>query len=114
MLSSCRCTMKQHDPRGTPDCESFNDGSVQKQDFYAICSKTTSARDVCGSEIPTGERYVVRKIPKQRLQIIEELTTGIEPGMRPTMDVDSEGNLRLDICLNCHMSMDVPGAETIN
>ena len=70
--------------------------------------------DVCSSEIPTGERYVVSKIPKHRLQLIEELMPGIEPDMRPTMDVDSQGNLRLDICLNCHMNMSVPGTETIN
>lgn len=70
--------------------------------------------DVCGSEIPKGERYVVSKIPKQHLQLIEELTPGIEPDMRPPMDVDSEGNWRVDICLDCHMSMDVPGTETIN
>ena len=38
--------------------------------------------DVCGSEIPKRERYVVRKIPKHRLRIIEELTPGIEPDMR--------------------------------
>ena len=70
--------------------------------------------DVCGSEIPTGERYVVSKIPKHRLQLIEELMPGIEPDMRPTMAVDSQGNLRLDICLDCHMNMSVPGTETVN
>lgn len=70
--------------------------------------------DVCGSEIPKGERYVVSKIPKHRLQLIEELMPGIEPDMRPTMDVDSQGNPRLDICLDCHMNMNVHGTETIN
>ena len=70
--------------------------------------------DLCGSEIPEDEPYVVSNIPKPRLHIIEALMPGIEPDMRPSMDVDSEGNLRVDICLNCHMNMDVPAAETIN
>ena len=70
--------------------------------------------DVCGSEIAQGERYVVSKIPKHRLQLIEELMPGIEPDMRPTMDVDSQGNLRLDICIDCHKDIDVHGTETIN
>lgn len=70
--------------------------------------------DVCGSEIAEDEPYVLSKIPKHRLQLIEELTPGIEPDMRPTMDVASQGNLRLDICLDCHMNMSVPGTETIN
>ena len=70
--------------------------------------------DVCGSEIPKGERYVVSKITKHRLQFIEDLMPGIEPDMLPVMDMDAQGNLRLDICLACHLNMSVPGTETIN
>ena len=70
--------------------------------------------DVCGSAIPKGERYVVSKFTKHRLQVIEQLMPGIEPDMRPTMDVDSQGNVRLDIRIDCHMNMSVSGTETIN
>jgi hypothetical protein len=61
--------------------------------------------DVCDGVIPKGERYRVSTISKDKA-LHPEL---IEPTM-----VDSQGNIRLDICLECVLSMGMKGTETVN
>ena len=46
--------------------------------------------DVCGSEIAKGERYVVSKIPKHQIGIVEELMAATEPEMRPHTRAEAE------------------------
>ena len=69
--------------------------------------------DVCGYNILKGEKYIVSKVPKTNAQTILEMTQA-NPETAPTTTVDSEGNLRLDICLDCHMHMHLPGTSAVN
>jgi hypothetical protein len=63
--------------------------------------------DVCDQEIPEGERYVVSKISKD---FVRSGTSPSEAGVA----IDSLGNARLDICLDCRVNMRVAGEERVN
>jgi hypothetical protein len=69
--------------------------------------------DVCETSIPKGEKYIVSKIPPDKAQLFLE-TMEANPELAATATLDSEGNLRLDVCLDCHMNMGLPGTSTIN
>jgi len=69
--------------------------------------------DVCGASIPKGEKYVVSKVPREKARLFLEAMEA-NPEMSATVTPDSQGNLRLDICLDCHMNMGLPGTSTVN
>jgi hypothetical protein len=61
--------------------------------------------DVCDEIIPKGEKYRVSTISKEQAVYLD---------LAPTTMVDSQGNIRLDICLECHLQMGLKGTETVN
>jgi hypothetical protein len=69
--------------------------------------------DVCGADIPKGETFVVSKVPKDKARLFQAMMEA-NPDMAATTTVDSQENLQLDICLDCHMSMDLPGTRTVH
>jgi hypothetical protein len=60
--------------------------------------------DVCGKVIPKGEKYVASTVSKERAELFRSLNE-VEPENAATFTTDSEGNVRLDICLECKGSM---------
>jgi hypothetical protein len=68
--------------------------------------------DVCETSILNGEKYVVSKVPREKALLFMEAMEA-NPELSATTTPDSEGNLRLDICLDCHMNMDLPGTSTV-
>ena len=68
--------------------------------------------DVCGAAIVKGEKYAIVMVSKDDAELFHALTEG-EPGMAPTISVDSHGNLRLDLCLGCRLNTRFPGDETV-
>jgi hypothetical protein len=67
--------------------------------------------DVCEDVIPIGAKYSVSFVPAIHVQSTRELLAH-EGGQAGTLD--ENGNLRLDICLDCRMNMEMPGEETVN
>jgi hypothetical protein len=65
--------------------------------------------DVCGEVIPRGTKYVMHVLP----QYAAELLMDEDHEMVPTFTVDADGNVRLDICLNCKANMGIQ-AEIVN
>jgi hypothetical protein len=68
--------------------------------------------DVCGAAIVKGEKYAIVTVSKDNAELFDALAEG-QPGMAPTISVDSHGNLRLDLCLNCRLNTRFPGDETV-
>lgn len=66
--------------------------------------------DLCGEVIPKGQRYAVTIIQREEV-LLAESAFATSPDTAPTRTVDANGNLRLDICLDCKLS--TPG-ETIH
>lgn len=70
--------------------------------------------DVCGEIIPKGKKYAVNLVPKENAHVLRFMTL-TDPELTPTTTIDSEGNLHLDICLKCRVSMDIQGGtEQVN
>jgi len=61
--------------------------------------------DVCGDDIPKGEKYRVAVVPQRTADIFRAMTAEQDPDLIPTSTVDPRGNIRLDMCLACHLSM---------
>jgi hypothetical protein len=61
--------------------------------------------DGCDEIIPKGEKYRVSTISRDQAVYLD---------LVPTTMVDSQRNIRLDICLKCHMQMGLKGTETVN
>jgi hypothetical protein len=57
--------------------------------------------DICKEEIPKGARYRVNTILKN---VLPPDPSKKEPGF----DLDSQGNIRRDVCLDCWMHMTSP------
>ena len=59
--------------------------------------------DVCYREITRGEKYIAHKMEKSHvpLALVER-------------EVDAEGNVQLDICLDCRAITGMSGREVIN
>jgi hypothetical protein len=68
--------------------------------------------DVCGEIIPKGQQYAVTVIPNEKVQLAES-AFATSPDTAPTRTVDANGNIRLDICLDCKLSTGT-GGETIH
>jgi len=58
--------------------------------------------DVCAAEIPKGEKYSVRTIPAAAAALLLETD---DPDLVPTWTHTSEGQVRLDICITCYLTM---------
>ena len=69
--------------------------------------------DVCGAEIPNCEKYVVSKVRKNKVPLFQEMMEA-KPELAATTTLDANGNLRLDICLDCQMNMKMSGTPTVN
>jgi hypothetical protein len=69
--------------------------------------------DVCNLVILKGEKYAVSIVPKAKVEAFKALNAS-DPEMAARFVVDSQGNARIDICLDCRMSMSLPGEETVN
>jgi hypothetical protein len=74
----------------------------------------TRTCDVCGESIPKGEKYAVNIVPKAKAELFWSLN-GSDPEMAATTTVDEKGNIRLEICLECRITMNVHGdTEHVN
>ena len=68
--------------------------------------------DVCGRVIVKAEKYLVSKVPRTNVRLFLEMMQIKSETAHTTLD--SEGNLRLEICLDCHIRMDRSDNETVN
>jgi hypothetical protein len=68
--------------------------------------------DVCGNAIVKGQKYAIITVSKDNAELFHALNEG-EPDVAPTISVDSRGNLRLDLCLNCRLNTRFPGDQTV-
>lgn len=60
--------------------------------------------DVCEGEIPKGETYrITRLLPEQAQLFLDTQIQDVD--MLPTWTQEENGKVRLDICLECHISM---------
>ena len=63
--------------------------------------------DVCDREIAKGETYVVTKIDKGYIP------KGVNVASS-RFNVDSLGNIHMDICMTCQKGMSLSGEEMVN
>ena len=68
--------------------------------------------DVCGAAIVKGEKYAIVTVSKENAELFHALME-TEPDVAPKISVDSRGNVRLDLCLNCRMNTRFPGDQTV-
>jgi hypothetical protein len=61
--------------------------------------------DVCHRVILKGEKYRVNTISMDKV---------LRPDLAPTTSIDSQGNLRLDYCLECHLKIGGKDTETVD
>ncbi len=69
--------------------------------------------DTCGDRISKGDKYSVTLIPRDKRHLFSFLN-GRNAEIAPTFAIEANGDVRLDICLDCTTAMDIPGGETIN
>ena len=68
--------------------------------------------DICGSVIPKGSTYRVSRISPDKAILLLDVP---DPEMWPTWTQEADGTVRLDICLECHISMgEMPSDECIH
>jgi hypothetical protein len=66
--------------------------------------------DVCGTEIPKGDTYAVNVIVRRNAgDFMGSMRQN--PGGIPTFTADGQGNLTLEICLNCKLKISEPAAR---
>jgi hypothetical protein len=68
--------------------------------------------DVCGETIPRGTTYAVHVLPQASAKLLISLNND-NPEAESTFTLDSQGNARLDICLECKANMGIQG-KTVN
>lgn len=61
--------------------------------------------DVCDEEIPKGEWYRAATVPAKNAELFASMICDYDTEMMPTWTQDASGNVRLDVCLECHSSM---------
>ena len=66
--------------------------------------KSTKGRtcDICGSDIPQGEKYRRVTMEPEAAAILLEAR---DADLVPDMSQDKDGKVNIDICLECHMNM---------
>ena len=68
--------------------------------------------DVCGSVIPKGTTYRYAKISPDKAALLLDTS---DPDMTPTWTQESDGTVRIDICLECHISMgEIPTSQSVH
>jgi hypothetical protein len=67
---------------------------------------------ICCQAIEKGEKYAVITIPKNRTVPFLDLTES-EPDLAARISQDPHGNLRLAVCLVCHLHIFTAGVETL-
>jgi hypothetical protein len=65
--------------------------------------------DVCGESIPKGTEYAMHVLP----QYTAKLLIDEDNDLVSTFTVDADGNVRLDICLDCKAHMGIH-SEIVN
>jgi hypothetical protein len=74
----------------------------------------TRTCDVCGDTISKGEKYAVNIVSKEKAELFRSMM-GNDPESVPSTTVDTKGNIRLEMCLECRITMNVHGdMEHIN
>jgi len=58
--------------------------------------------DICNSVIPKGTKYRVSKITPDKAALLMGIP---DPEMMPNWTQEPDGRVRIDICLECHISM---------
>jgi hypothetical protein len=58
--------------------------------------------DICGSVIPKGTTYRVARIAPDKVALLLDIP---DFEILPTWTQETDGNVRIDICLECHISM---------
>jgi hypothetical protein len=58
--------------------------------------------DVCGGKIPKGTTYRAATITQEAAMLFLSIT---DIDLLPTWTQNLDGTVRLDICLDCHLSM---------
>ena len=69
---------------------------------------------MCNSEIPRGQKYCVSTVSKHKAHLFRSIMANVSPDPIPTATEDAEGNIRLDICLDCYMHMGISGGEVVS
>jgi len=64
--------------------------------------------DVCGETIPRGTKYAVHVLPQADAKLLISVNDD-DPETASTFTLDSRGNARLDICLDCKANMGIQG-----
>lgn len=69
--------------------------------------------DVCDETIPKGTTYIMHVLPQAGAKLLISLNKIDDPETATSFTLDSDGNARLDICLDCKAHMGQHG-EIIN
>ena len=64
--------------------------------------------DVCEEAIPKAAKYSVSVIQKRHAELFRQAMLE-DPTLAATFTEDERGNVQLEICLDCKMSMGKPG-----
>jgi hypothetical protein len=64
--------------------------------------------DVCAEIIPKGTTYAVHVLSPEEAKLLQSLNND-DPEFAPTFALDSDGNARLDVCLDCKANMGIQG-----
>jgi hypothetical protein len=67
---------------------------------------------ICGVAIEEDGQFVVVTVPKDKAAPFLALANS-EPDLAAKMLEDAHGNLRMTVCLVCHLYMSTPGVDTI-
>ncbi len=68
--------------------------------------------DICNSVISKGTTYKVSRITPDKATLLLDIP---DPEMMPTWTQEPDGKVRIDICLECHISMGgIPSDEAVH
>ena len=63
--------------------------------------------DVCNEAIEAGARYATSIVQKENSPLLMSLISDMEDA--PNLTTDIEGNVRIDVCLECKLNMSLTG-----
>ena len=68
--------------------------------------------DVCGETMPPRSTYSIATLPPEKAAILLEVG---DAELLPTWTQNLDGTVRLDVCLDCYMSMgQLPDAKKVS
>lgn len=95
-------------------CDAAHLADTTKGQVGKMLKENSRLCDVCGEVIPKGTKYAVNIVPKGKAELFRSLNDS-DPEMSATTTVDARGNIRLDICLECRINMNIKGGtEQVN